>query len=212
MPTINILLVEDHPMMRNAIKIALENQIEIASFSEATSLAEAKQLALENLPDLVLLDIYLPDGNGIDFLDYRNLNFPGTRIVVLTSSNDEKDMMAAFKAGADGFLGKDASPEQLTLAVKAALTGNRMLTSGAAAILLKNLDFESENHKAVKQTLTEKEKAILQKMAKGETSAMIAASLHITESTLRSHYHLLYKKTGVANRDQLIIYAVKHFS
>ena len=199
-------------MMRTAIKIALEDQIKNAIFSEATSLAEAKQLANSDPPDLVLLDIYLPDGNGIDFLNYRNLNLPGTRIVVLTSSNDEKDMMAAFKAGADGFLGKDASPEQLSLAVRTALTGNRMLTSGAAAILLKNLDFEGENHKAVKQALTEKEKTILQMLAKGNTSAMIAASLHITESTLRSHYHLLYKKTGVANRDQLIIYAVKHFS
>jgi|GEM_PF-6716423 len=209
MAGINVLLVEDHPMMHAAIKIALEDQIEIAQFYEATSLGEARKLALENPLDLVLLDIYLPDGNGIDFIDFRNINFPGTRVVVLTSSNDEKDLMAAFKAGADGFLGKDATSEQFMLAVRTVLTGNRMLTSGAAAILLKNLDIADGNPKVEKQVLTERQKKILVLLAKGFTSSKIAAELHITESTLRSYFNQIYKKTGVPNHDQLLIFAVK---
>ncbi len=212
MAVINVLLVEDHPMMRNALKIALEDQLQIGVMHEAQSLAEARQIAVDFAPDLVLLDIYLPDGSGIDFIDFRNLHLPDARIVVLTSSDDEEDMMAAFRAGADGFLVKDASPEQLMLAIRAALAGNRMLTPGATSILLKNLVSETGKPGAGRRELTKREKSILQLLARGHTSAMIAEALHITESTLRSHYQNIYKKTSIANHNQLLVYAAKHFS
>ena len=139
METASVLIVDDHPMMRIALRIALDEAPDLQVVGEAGSLAEGKQMALLLKPDLMLLDIYLPDGSGAELIHYRNEHLPEARILVLTSSSSEKDLMAAMEAGAERYMGKDSSPEHLIQGARAVLSGMHFLTPGATGILLKNL-------------------------------------------------------------------------
>ena len=137
MSVATILIVDDHPMMRTALRIALEDEGDLQVVGEAGSIAGGKQQAVVLKPDLILLDLYMPDGSGLDLIQFRNETMPGTRILVLTSSTNEKDIIAVMNARAESYLVKDASPAHLLRAIRAVLTGATFLTPGATDILLK---------------------------------------------------------------------------
>jgi DNA-binding NarL/FixJ family response regulator len=205
-----ILIVDDHPLMRTALRVTLEDQAGLAVVGEAGTLADGRQKAVALNPDLVLLDLYLPDGSGLELIRYRDDVLPATRILVVTSSNNEKDIMAAIEAGADSYVVKDASPEQLLQAVRAVLAGESFLTPGATGILLKKLNQARPGAGGEEALLSAREKEILHYLAGGASSAEIAAALHITESTLRTHFQHILKKLGLQNRSQAVVYAVKN--
>ena len=139
MNTTTILIVDDHPMMRTALRITLEDQADLRVVGEAGTVAEGRRQAIALKPDLILLDLYLPDGSGLDLIHFRNEQLPGTRILVVTSSNNEKDIVDAVHAGADSYVVKDSPPEHLLLALRTVLAGKNFLTPGATGILLKQL-------------------------------------------------------------------------
>ena len=211
METTSILIVDDHPMMRIALRIALDDAPDLQVVGEAGSLAEAKQKALLLRPELILLDIYLPDGSGLELIHYRNEHLPEARILVLTSSSSEKDLMAAMEAGAESYMGKDSSPEQLIQGVRAVLSGMNFLTPGATGILLKNLRQPEAEPGAQDVALSEREKQILQNLDRGASNAEIASALNITESTVRTHFQRILRKLNLANHSQLMLYAIKHY-
>jgi DNA-binding NarL/FixJ family response regulator len=205
-----LLIVDDHPMMRTALRIVLEEEAGLAVAGEAGTLAEGRQKAAALKPDLMLLDLYLPDGNGLEMIHFRDEQMPAMRILVMTSSSNEKDIIAALEAGADSYLVKDAPPEQLLQAVRAVLAGESFLTPGATAILLKQLRRPGPEANKEDALLSGREKEILHHMAGGAASAEIAAALHISESTLRTHIQHILKKLGLQNRSQAVVYAVKN--
>ena len=169
MKTKTILIVDDHPMMRTALRITLENEPDLEVTGEAGSVAEGRQLASLLRPDLILADIYLPDGNGVEMIRFRNETLPETRILVVTSSDNESDIMAAIDAGAESYIVKDSSPEQLLQGVRAVLAGRNFLTPGATRILLKNMrQAEGETGVQSPPNLSVREKEILHHLAGGQ--------------------------------------------
>ena len=205
-----ILIVDDHPMMRTALRITLEDQVDLTVVGEAGTVAEGRQQAIALIPDLILLDLYLPDGSGLDLIHFRNEQLPGTRILVVTSSNNEKDIVDAVHAGADSYVVKDSPPEHLLLALRTVLAGENFLTPGATGILLKQLRQPQTSSTPDEPPLSEREQQILHHLAGGASSAQIAETLHITESTLRTHIQHILGKLGLQNRGQAVIYAVKN--
>ena len=210
MSTATILIVDDHPMMRTALRIALEDQPDLAVVGEAGSVAQGKLRAVALKPDLILLDLYLPDGNGVELIRFRNDMLPETRILVVTSSNNEKDLIAVMDAGAENYIVKDSSPEQLLQGVRAVLGGVSFLTLGATRILLKKLRQPETETRADGSNLSEREKQILQHLAGGATNAEIANALYITESTVRTHFQRISKKLNLLNHSQLMLYAINN--
>jgi DNA-binding NarL/FixJ family response regulator len=210
MNTTTVLIVDDHPMMRTALRIALEDEADLTVVGEAGTVAEGRRQAIALKPDLILLDLYLPDGSGLDLIYFRNEQMPGTRILMMTSSNNEKDIMDAVQAGVDSYLVKDSPPEQLLLALRTVLAGGNFLTPGATGILLKQLRQPQPESTPDEPLLSVREKEILHHLADGASSAEIAKTLHITESTLRTHLQHILGKLGLQNRGQAVIYAVKN--
>ena len=210
MKTATLLIVDDHPLMRTALRITLEDAAGLVVLGEAGTLAEGRQKAMALKPDLILLDLYLPDGSGMELIGFRNEQLPATRILVVTSSKNEKDLIAAVEAGADSYVVKDVPPEQLLQAVRAVLAGESFLTPGATGILLKQLRQPQTGSGGEYPILSAREKEILHHLAGGASSAEIAETLHISESTLRSHVQKILKKLGLQNRSQAVVYAVKN--
>jgi two-component system nitrate/nitrite response regulator NarL len=208
--TTTILIVDDHPMMRTALRIALEDEADLTVVGEAGTVAEGRRQAIALKPDLILLDLYLPDGSGLDLIHFRNEQLPGTRVLMMSSSNNEKDIMDSVQAGADSYLVKDSPPEQLLLALRTVLAGESFLTPGATGILLKQLRLPQPESKTGEPLLSVREKEILHHLAGGASSAEIANTLHITESTLRTHLQHILGKLDLQNRGQTVIYAVKN--
>ena len=206
-----VLIVDDHPMMRTALRITLEDQPELTVVGEAGNLMDAREKMLSLHPELILLDLYLPDGSGVELIHFRNEKLPEARILVVTSSNNENDIIAAIEAGASSYVVKDAPTEQLLLAVKAVLTGENFLTAGATGILLKHIRYPVPDELETDVSLSEREEQILRQLAKGDANPEIALRLKITESTLRTHLQRILKKLGLKNHNQLVIYAAKNY-
>ena len=181
MNTTTILIVDDHPMMRTALRITLEDQADLTVVGEAGTVAEGRRQAMALKPDLILLDLYLPDGSGLDLIHFRNEQLPGARILMMSSSHNEKDIVDAVQAGADSYLVKDSPPEQLLLALRTVLAGKNFLTPGATGILLKQLRQPQIGSTPDEPPLSEREQQILHHLAGGASSAQIAckySSIH----------------------------------
>ena len=210
MNTTTILIVDDHPMMRTALRIALEDEADLTVVGEAGTVAEGRRQASALKPDLILLDLYLPDGSGLELIHFRNEQMSATRILMMTSSSNEKDIMDAVRAGADSYLVKDSPPEELLLALRTVMAGESFLTPGATGILLKQLRQPPSGSKPEETPLSVREKEILHHLAGGASSTEAAEALRISESTLRTHMQHILKKLALQNRAQAIIYAVKN--
>ena len=206
-----VLIVDDHPMMRMAIRTAISKQHDLELVGEAGTLADGRRLAEELQPVLILLDLYLPDGNGLEFVCFRNEHLPDTKILVLTSSNNEDDILAVLKAGVEGIIGKDSPPERIQFAIKKVLAGNSYLMNGAADALLREYQKGETHEEAQALSLSAREMQVMEHLARGETNAEIAAGLFISESTIRTHIQRILHKIGLQNKNQLIIYAAKHY-
>jgi DNA-binding NarL/FixJ family response regulator len=211
MDTRKVLIVDDHPLMRTALQITVEESADLKVVGQAGSLLEARQLAEELQPDLLMLDLYLPDGNGLEMIHFRNEHLPTMRILVVTSSKAETDLMAALQAGADSYIMKDSTPEQLLKAVGNVLSGENFLSPGATVILLKQMrQPTAEAKKSFGPALSAREEEILRYLASGASNSDIAATLHISESTLRTHLQHILTKLGLQNRTQAVVYAINN--
>ena len=211
MDTRKVLIVDDHPLMRTALQIMVEESADLKVVGQAGSLLEARQLAEELQPDLLMLDLYLPDGNGLEMIHFRKMHLPSMRILVVTSSKAETDLLAALQAGADSYVMKDSSPEQLLKAVRNVLSGENFLSPGATVILLKQMrQPAAEPKQPSKPALSAREEEILHFLASGASNNDIAAALHISESTMRTHLQHIITKLGLQNRTQAVVYAINN--
>lgn len=207
-----ILIIDDHPMMRTALRITMEDQPNLVVVGEAGSVAEGIRLAASLKPDLILLDFFLPDGTGLDVIQFRNEYLPATRVLIMTSSNHEKDIISALEAGANSYVVKDSPAGQFLQAVQSVIEGGAFLTPGATDILLKHIRLKGEELEDNGKPLSPREIEILRILASGAANAEIAGKLDISASTLRTHFQRILKKLGLQNHSQVIVYAVKHFT
>ncbi|WP_147199545.1 two-component system response regulator NarL [Pantoea sp. CCBC3-3-1] len=206
----SILLIDDHPMLRNGVKQLIELDEALRVIGEASNGAEGVALAEQHDPDLILLDLNMPGMNGLDTLvQLRTIDLSG-RIVVFSVSNHEDDVVNALKRGADGYLLKDMEPEDLLKALHQAAAGQMVLSEKLTNVLVASLrDSRLAEERDVEQ-LTRRERDILQLITLGMTNKAIARKLSITESTVKVHVKHLLKKMKLKSRVEAAVWALQN--
>ena len=207
---ISVVVVDDHPLLREGVVRTLGAEPDIEVADEGASAAEALALAQEHLPDVILLDVSMP-GGGLRAAAEISRACPIVRIVMLTVSEDEEDVLDAFKAGASGYVLKGVSGHDLAAIVRDVCTGRNYITPGLAASLLVDADRRSRDVQAPDPlgSLTVREREILQELSKGASNKAIANTLSLSEKTVKHHMTNILQKLQVRNRVQAALLAQK---
>lgn len=205
----SILLIDDHPLLRQGIKQLIEMEADMEVVGEASNSADgvAKALALE--PDLILLDLNMPEVNGIETLRILRQQDVAARIVIFTVSDHEDDVVAALRAGADGYLLKDMEPEDLLTQLHQAAVGRMVISDSLTTLLAQAL--RSQKAEPVRpdfDSLTPREREILKLIADGLSNKMIARRLDISDGTVKVHVKHLLKKLNLRSRVEVAVWAV----
>lgn len=205
MTPIRVVLVDDHRVVRHGLRSFLEAFGDIQIVGMASSGEEALAQLEAWLPDVVVMDLLMPGGiDGIDATRRVRTIAPHTQVVVLTAYTDDARVVAALRAGAIGYVRKDADPEVLLQAVRAAARGQSVLDPTVAGAVLQELIGGS----AVND-LTERERDVLRELAHGRTNKEIAVRLVVSEETIKTHVGNILAKLQLAHRSQAIVYALK---
>lgn len=202
--TIRVLIVDDHAVVRQGLKMFLGLDKELDIVGEASNGAEAVQMAHRLKPDVVLMDLLMPIMDGIAATGAIRRELPDTEVIALTSVLEDASVTGAVRAGAIGYLLKDTQADELRLAIKAAAAGQVQLSPQAAARLLREVRAPESP-----ETLTERETEVLRLLAHGRSNKEIAHELTIGEKTVKSHVSNILAKLGVPSRTQAALYAVR---
>jgi two-component system, NarL family, response regulator NreC len=208
--TTRLLLVDDHAVVRSGLRMLLENDHEIEIVGEAGNAAEAIEAATRLKPNLILMDIGLPDLSGIDATREIKKNLPAVSIVALTIHEDEEYFFKMLEAGATGYVPKRAAPEELLTAIRAAAKGEVYLYPSLAKLLVR--DYLSGGRPADEQTpsgLTDREQEILTYLAEGANNEEIAKALVISPKTVARHRENIMRKLNLHSRSELVRYAIR---
>jgi two-component system, NarL family, response regulator LiaR len=206
---IRLLIVEDHAVVRQSLRFVLDQEPDIEVVGEASTATVALSLAAAARPDVVLLDLLLPDEDGITVLKRLRDAHPDLVVVVLTSAPDDAHLLAALHGGAASYLQKTASIGEVIATVRAAAAGQSTLPPGVTARLLHAIR-ERERASEPLQRLTPRELDVLAAVARGQSNRDIARALHISEETVKTHVSSILAKLGLADRTQAAIYALRH--
>jgi DNA-binding NarL/FixJ family response regulator len=205
MAPLRILLADDHPVVRQGLKTFLDLQPDMEVAGEAATGAEAVARAEELRPDVVLLDLVMPDLGGIEAARRIREVSPETKVIVLTSYAEDENVIPALKAGASGYVLKDVEPAELADGVRRVHRGEALLHPAIAARVLRAV-VEPEPDR---DTLTARELDVLRLLAHGLPNKLIARELGIGERTVKTHVSSILAKLGVADRTQAALYAVR---
>jgi two-component system nitrate/nitrite response regulator NarL len=206
-----LILVDDHPLLRKGVRQLVELEEDMEVIGEASNGADAIVLAQEIEADLVLLDLTMKGMDGIETLQGMRDAGISCRIVVFTVSDDTADVIAALKAGADGYLLKDMEPEKLVNRIREACSGKLVLSEELAEILAKSFrDDTAKSRGDGYNSLTRREKEILKMIAEGLSNKMIGRQLNIVEATVKVHVKHLLKKLGLRSRVEAAVWAVEN--
>ncbi|MEW6027928.1 MAG: response regulator [Chloroflexota bacterium] len=209
--TIRLLLVDDHAVVRSGLKMLLAGEADVEIVGEAGSGSEAVTRAGSARPDVVLMDIGLPDMSGIEAARQIKSSHPGVAIVALTIHEDEEYFFKMLEAGASGYVPKRAAPEELLTAIRAAAAGEVYLYPSLAKLLVKDY-LTQEREAETKSTLdglTEREQEVLSLLAEGATNDEIAAALVISPKTVERHRENIMRKLNLHSRVELVRYAIR---
>jgi len=197
---IRILIVDDHPLLRGGIVSLVEKQDDMTIVAEASNGKEAFQLFQQHVPDITLMDLRLPGIDGIDAMTAILAQFPDAKIIVLTSFSGDAQISRALKAGARGYLLKDALRKELLEAIRTVQAGRKRISPDIAAQLAEH---------ATDTTLTRREIEVLQLIAAGNPNKLIADKLSVTEDTIKMHVKSILSKLGASDRTHAVTIAVK---
>ena len=205
---ISVLIVDDHPVVRQGLRVLLEVQDGIEVAGEAGDGATALALAAQQHPgpDVILLDLKLPGLDGLAVLTELKARGHPARVLVLTSVTDHAAAAAAMRAGAAGVLYKDVDPDALVRAIRAVHDGHLLLAPEAAGTLLRQAAWPARGLDA----LTGREREVLAELAQGRSNREIARALHVSEKTVKAHVSSVLAKLGVQDRTQAALLAVRH--
>lgn len=208
MRTLTVLIADDHPLFRKGMRSLLEMMPDITLVGEASSGREAVELAMTHQPDVVLMDLQMPEGSGLEATRELSKRSPNVRILVVTLFEDDESIFTALRAGAHGYILKDADEEEMMRAIRAAGEGEAIFSPAIATRLIEYFASARQNiPQEVFPELTEREREILALIARGESNAAIAERLKITLKTVRNHVSNIYNKLQVADRAQAVIRA-----
>jgi len=210
---IRVLIADDQALFRRGLYVVLGTEDHIEVVAEAENGEEAVAKAVELAPDVVLMDVRMPRINGIEAARQINLQVPTTRILMLTVSDEEDDLYEAIKAGANGYLLKEISVEEVAEAIRAVVQGQSLISPSMASKLLN--EFNSLAKKAEERqqypapALTSRELEVLKLVAKGMSNREIADELYISENTVKNHVRNILEKLHLHSRMEAVVYAVR---
>ena len=205
---IRILIVDDHAVVRIGLKTVLANATGFRVVGEAGTVTDAIGLAVQARPDVVLMDVRLPDGSGVEACRRIKADNPDTRVVMLTSYQDEEAIVGSVMAGASGYLLKQADAERLIQAIRDAAAGESSLDPRAAGTLLSQFrELSAKQAEAELAGLADRERRMLALIAEGYTNRAIGEVLHLSEKTVRNHVSQLLRKLGFQRRSQAAAWA-----
>ncbi len=198
---IKILVADDHPLFRRGLVALLNDQADYHVVGEATSGPQALELSRHIQPDLVLLDVHMPGGGGLPVLPAMKCDL-GLRVLMLTISDQDEDLMGAIAAGADGYMLKSAEPEELCWAIQQVMAGHSVLSPEITSAVMQAAT--RVHHQAPQISLSPREGEVLAELARGATTTDIAATLVISPSTVKTHVRNILDKLGASNRAEAV--------
>ncbi|MCH6269342.1 response regulator [Neobacillus citreus] len=208
--SIRILIADDHHVVRRGLAFFLRTQNDLDVIGEAANGEEAVELAKSLKPDLILMDLVMPEMDGIQATTIIKKEQPEIKIMMLTSFSDQDHVIPALEAGASGFQLKDIQPDELVTSIKRIMSGENQLHPKATSHLLANLSSKNKPERNLIEELTKRELDVLKEIAKGKSNKEIAGALFITEKTVKTHVSNLLAKLELADRTQAALYAVRN--
>ena len=208
---LRVLLVDDHDLFRTGLRNLLEEQ-GVQVVGEAAAGAEALKLTRELAPDVIVMDLNMPGMSGVEATRHITGVAPLTRVLVLTISDQDGDVMDAILAGACGYLLKDASIQELMRGIQAAALGESLISPHIASKVLQRVRASSSSPaiaETIRSELSDREIQVLKLIANGKDNAQIAAELHISPKTVKNHISNILMKLQIENRIQAAVYAVR---
>lgn len=204
---INVLLVDDHLVVLKGLRFFLQTHPDLNIVGQAQDGKEALEKVEELKPDVVLMDLIMPEMDGIEATKQIVATYPHIKVIMLTSFSDKDSVLPAIKAGAIGYQLKDVEPSVLIDTIKAAMAGNKTLHPQVTNQLIDQMTTDDGKDIAM---LTEREKSVLEQITLGRSNKEIAAELHITEKTVKTHITHIFAKMEVQDRTQAAMYAIKN--
>ncbi len=204
---IAVLLVDDHAVVREGLRTFLELQDGIDVVGEAADGEAAVREAERVRPDVILMDLVMPRLDGVGAMRELRRRVPESRVIVLTSFADDERLLGAIRAGAAGYLLKNAEPQEVVRAVRAASAGQTLLDPAVAARVVESI--ADRDQVAGAESLTPREREVLRLIARGRSNKLIARELGIAEKTVKTHVGHVLAKLGVTDRTQAAVIAVR---
>ncbi len=209
--SLRVLIVDDHDLFRSGLRNLLEEE-GVNIIGEAAAGQEALQIVRELAPDVVVMDLNMPGMGGVEATRHISSIAPLTRVLMLTISDQDNDVIDAILAGACGYLLKDSSIQDLMAGIRAAALGESLISPTIAAKVLQRIRASSsqpEIESTIRSELSDREIQVLKLIANGKDNAMIAAELHISPKTVKNHISNILMKLQIENRIQAAVYAVR---
>ncbi len=208
---IRILIADDHPIFRDGLRKLLDGAEDIQIVGEAASGTEAVQLLAKLKPDVLLLDLRMPDKDGLTVLEEVNFDSLPTRVIVVTAAEDDRDVVRAMRLGARGVVLKQSATDLLIKSIHKVYAGEIWLDSRMTSEVMKAFQKSSEaGPRREKPLLSDREREIVQLVAQGFRNREIGEKLFISEQTVKNHLHNIFDKLGVGDRLELALYALHH--
>ncbi len=199
-PQIRIMIVDDHPFLREGVRAVIETQPDLALVAEAESGEQALALYPTHLPDIVLMDLQMPGIGGVDTIAAMRGHWPQARIIVLTTYSGDAQALRALRAGAAGYLLKNTLRKELLDTIRSVHAGGKHLNAQVASSIAFHV---------IEDALTEREIGVLSLAASGNSNKQIAARLAVTEETVKGHMKLIFAKLGASDRTHAVTIAAK---
>ena len=197
---IQVLIVDDHYLLRMGLANSLNVENDIACIAEARNGAEAIELYRKHIPDIVLMDLRLPDMNGVDATIKLRSEFPNATVIMISTFDGEEDIFRSLQAGARSYVPKDISRDELLQVIRNAYNGKHSLPAAIAGRLAQRMQ---------RRELTERENEVLHLVVQGQTNKQIATALQITEVTVKLHVSSILTKLGTRDRTQASTLAIQ---
>lgn len=207
--TIRVLIIDDHNLFRSGVRSLLQREAEFQIVGEAGSAEEGINLAAQECPDVVLMDLHMPGCAGAEAVMKMMARVPKARVLMLTVSEDAQDLMETLRAGAVGYLLKNIETSALVDALHRVVQGESVISPQMTSKLVAGVRKQGNNDTHVREKLSPREKEILGGLAKGESNKEIARNIGLSESTVKIHVQNIFKKLNITSRVQAAVYAVE---
>ena len=209
MEPIKILIADDHPVVREGLTSMINRETDFKVIGEAKNGVEAVKLARELKPDIVLMDLRMPELDGVEAIKQITATEPSIKFIILTTYSDDEYIFRGIEVGARAYLLKDAPRDDLFKAIRAVYRGESLIQPVVASKILNRFAELSRQAQAPTETLSERELEVIALMAKGSSNKEIAAELDITNSTVKTHITNIFQKLNATDRTEAVTQAIK---